>query len=107
MPVKKHPDCVIDGRTYPPVMRCNHCKVTQPVQLPVELSALVARSKEFERSHAFCHLSLLALRSKEQQLRETLNELPPSHRAHDATRGKLYDVQAAIRRQEPNPDKWP
>ena len=64
MPRSKHPDCVIDGRTNPALMRCNHCQATEPVQLPMEVNALVARSKEFEKEHAFCHMSLLALRSR-------------------------------------------
>jgi hypothetical protein len=106
-PNTKRPDCVIDGSQDPTVMRCKHCGGTEPLALPMDLNEVVKLTKVFEQKHAFCHLSLLALRSKERLLRDTLKSMPPNDRAYDATRGKLYDVEAAIRRQEPDPNKWP
>jgi transcription elongation factor Elf1 len=107
MAARKEAQCVLDGSTTPATMRCEHCRATEPISLPMPMSEVVGRSNAFQQKHAFCHLSLTELRSKQQHLQETLNCMRPNHRAYDATRGKLYQVEAAIRRLEPNPNKWP
>lgn len=74
------PNCVIDGSTTPAVMRCEHCKTTRALNLPVEVDTLVRLSNEFMRDHRLCHASLVQLRDKHEALKSRLDRMKPNAR---------------------------
>lgn len=54
--MKKHKGdhLVIDSRTNPPSLKCNHCGRSWPLSLPIKVSALVKLERAFRDEHGDC-----------------------------------------------------
>jgi hypothetical protein len=52
--VTRNPHVVLDFSKQPNQLRCNHCGLTQNMNLPASIDAVLKQIKPFERQHAKC-----------------------------------------------------